>query len=170
MELAQRRSTTPIVRDLMSTLKQQLKTDVITHMKAGNKAALTTLRNVLGEIETREKGGKTPVEFDDAQVIALLQKEAAKRHETAAIYTEAGEADRAAVELAEAHIIEEYLPKPLTEEEAAAIVERIISGLEAEQGQLSMRQMGVAMKPITAEIAGRFDGKVVSDMVRKRLA
>ncbi len=153
----------------MSTLKQQLKTDVIANMKAGNKAALTTLRNVLGEIETREKGGKSPVEFDDAQVIALLQKEAAKRHDTAAIYTEAGENDRAAVETAEARIIEAYLPKALTAEEAAAIVDRIITGLVAEQGELSLRQMGMAMKPITAEIAGRFDGKAISDMVRTRL-
>lgn len=153
----------------MPTLKQQLKTDVITHMKAGNKTALTTVRNVLGEIETREKGGKTPVEFDDAQVLALLQKEAAKRRDTAAIYAEAGEDDRAAAEIAEAEIVETYLPKPLTAEEAAAIVERIITDLEAGQGALSMRQMGVAMKPVTAEISGRFDGKAVSEMVRKRL-
>lgn len=153
----------------MSTLKQQLKTDVVGHMKAGNKIALTTVRNVLGEIETREKGGKTPVEFDDAQVITLLQKEAAKRRDTAQIYTEAGEPDRAAAEIVEAEVIEAYLPKPLNAEEAAAVVERIITGLEAEQGKLSMKQMGLAMKPITAEIAGRFDGKAVSEMVRKRL-
>ncbi len=153
----------------MSTLKEKLKTDVITHMKAGNKTALTTVRNVLGEIETREKGGKTPVEFDDAQVTTLLQKEAAKRRETAVIYTEAGEADRAAAEVAEAEIIEAYLPHPLTAEEAAGIVDRIITGLVAEQGSLSMRQMGVAMKPVTAEIAGRFDGKAISEMVRQRL-
>lgn len=153
----------------MSTLKETLKNDVVVHMKAGNKTALTTVRNVLGEIETREKGGKTPVEFDDAQVTALLQKEAAKRRDTAAIYTEAGEADRAAAEIAEAEVIEAYLPKPLDADEAAAIVDRIITALEAEQGELSMRQMGIAMKPITAEIAGRFDGKAVSEMVRKRL-
>lgn len=153
----------------MSTLKETLKNDVVTHMKAGNKTALTTVRNVLGEIETKEKGGKTPVEFDDAQVTALLQKEAAKRRETAAIYTEAGEQDRAAAEVSEAEVIEAYLPQPLTSDEAAAIVERIITALEAEQGSLSMRQMGAAMKPITAEIAGRFDGKAVSEMVRKRL-
>ena len=153
----------------MSTLKETLKNDVVVHMKAGNKTALTTVRNVLGEIETREKGGKTPVEFDDAQVTALLQKEAAKRRDTAAIYTEAGENDRAAAEIAEAEVIEAYLPQPLDAEEAAAIVDRIITALEAEQGELSMRQMGVAMKPITAEIAGRFDGKAVSEMVRKRL-
>lgn len=153
----------------MSTVKAQLKSDVVVHMKAGNKIALTTVRNVLGEIETREKGGKTPVEFDDAQVIALLQKEAAKRRDTAAIYTEAGETERAAAEVGEAEVIEAYLPQPLTADEAEGIVERIISGLEAEQGALSMKHMGQAMKPITAEIAGRFDGKAISDMVRKRL-
>lgn len=153
----------------MSTLKEKLKNDVVMHMKAGNKTALTTVRNVLGEIETKEKGGKTPVEFDDAQVTALLQKEAAKRRDTAAIYSGAGEQDRAAAEVSEAEVIEAYLPQPLTAEEAAAIVERIISELEDGQDKLSMRQMGVAMKPITAEIAGRFDGKAISDMVRKRL-
>ncbi len=153
----------------MSKLKEQLKNDVVKHMKAGNKIALTTVRNVLGEIETREKGGKTPVEFNDVQVMALLQKEAAKRHDTAVIYSEAGEGDRAAAEVAEAQIIEGYLPAGLTGEQAAAIVEKIITGLEAEHGKLSMRQMGVAMKPVTAEIAGRFDGKAVSEMVRQRL-
>ncbi len=153
----------------MSKLKQQLKTDVVVHMKAGNKLALTTVRNVLGEIETREKSGKTPIELDDAQVTALLQKEAAKRRDTAQIYTEASELDRAAAEISEAEVIETYLPKALREEEAAGIVDRIITELEADQGKLSMKQMGLAMKPITAEIAGRFDGKAVSEMVRTRL-
>ncbi|MHA7271071.1 GatB/YqeY domain-containing protein [Arthrobacter sp. HLT1-20] len=153
----------------MSKLKQQLKSDVVVHMKAGNKLALTTVRNVLGEIETREKSGKVPVELDDAQVTALLQKEAAKRRDTAKIYADANEPDRAAAEISEAEVIEAYLPQPLGADEAAAIVDRIITALETEQGQLSMKQMGLAMKPITAEIAGRFDGKAISEMVRKRL-
>ena len=88
------------------SLKDRLKADVVEHMKAGNKTALTTVRNVLGEISTREKSGKTPVDLDDAQVTALLQKEAAKRRDTAKIYTEAGESDRAAAEVAEAEVIE----------------------------------------------------------------
>lgn len=154
----------------MPTLKQQLKSDVVAHMKAGNKVALATVRNVLGEIETREKSGKAPVELDDAQVTALLQKEAAKRRDTAVIYTEAGETGRAASEIAEAGVIEAYLPQALTASEAEAIVNDVISELEAAEGALSMRQMGLAMKPITAKIGGRFDGKAVSDMVRKRLS
>lgn len=67
----------------MSTLKDQLRADMTAHLKSGNKLALMTLRNLLGEINTKEKGGKTPVELDDQQVTSLLQKEAARRRETA---------------------------------------------------------------------------------------
>jgi len=153
----------------MSTLKARLHQDVITHMKGGNKVALNTVRNVLGEISTREKSGKTPVELDDAQVTALLQKEAAKRRDTAGIYTEAGESDRAAAEIAEAEVIEAYLPKPLSRAEVEAIVDEEIAALRAEGQELGMRQMGAVMKAVTAKVGGRFDGKAVSDLVRSRL-
>jgi uncharacterized protein YqeY len=154
----------------MATLKQRLQADVVAHMKAGNKTALTTVRNVLGEIGTKEKSGKTPVELDDAQTTAVLQKEAAKRRDTARIYTEAGEAERAAAELAEAEVIEAYLPEPLSEADVEAIVDEVIAGLKADGTEPSMRQMGVVMKPVTAKVAGRFDGKAVSEIVRRRLA
>jgi uncharacterized protein YqeY len=139
-------------------------------MKDRNKTALTTVRNVLGEIETREKSGKTPVVLDDAQVTSLLQKEAAKRRDTARIYSEAGEPDRAAAEIAEAEVIEEYLPKPLSEAEVEAIVDAVIAELRAQGQEPGMRQMGQVMKPVTVKVAGRFDGKAVSQMVRSRLA
>ncbi|QCO98626.1 glutamyl-tRNA amidotransferase [Arthrobacter sp. 24S4-2] len=154
----------------MTTLKERLHGDVVVHMKDRNKVALTTVRNVLGEIETREKSGKTPIELDDAQVTSLLQKEAAKRRDTAGIYTEAGEADRAAAEIAEAEVIEAYLPKALTRSEVEAIVDAEIDALKAEGQELSMRSIGAVMKPVTAKVAGRFDGKTVSEIVRSRLA
>ena len=154
----------------MTTLKERLHSDVVIHMKDRNKVALTTVRNVLGEIETREKSGKTPVELDDTQVTALLQKEAAKRRDTAKIYTEAGESDRASAEIAEAEVIEAYLPKALTREEVEAIVDDAIAGLKADGQEPSVRQMGAVMKPVTAKVAGRFDGKTVSEIVRSRLA
>ncbi|MDO5863539.1 MULTISPECIES: GatB/YqeY domain-containing protein [Paenarthrobacter] len=151
------------------SLKDRLKADVVEHMKAGNKTALTTVRNVLGEITTREKSGKTPVDLDEAQVTSLLQKEAAKRRDTARIYTEAGESERAAAEVAEAEIIEAYLPKPLTREEIEAIVDEEIAALKASGQELSMRSLGAVMKPVTAKVAGRFDGRTVSEIVRARL-
>ncbi|MDQ0850254.1 uncharacterized protein YqeY [Arthrobacter sp. B3I9] len=151
------------------SLKERLKEDVVAHMKAGNKTALTTVRNVLGEISTREKSGKTPVELDDAQVTSLLQKEAAKRRDTARIYTEAGEPGRASAEVAEAEIIEAYLPKALSRGEVEAIVDEAIGVLQADGQELSARSIGLVMKPVTAKVAGRFDGKTVSEIVRSRL-
>jgi uncharacterized protein len=158
------------MRKTMTTLKERLHADVVSHMKDRNKVALTTVRNVLGEIETREKSGKTPVELSDAEVKSLLQKEAAKRHDTARIYTEAGEDDRAAAEIAEAEIIEAYLPKALTPAEVEAIVDETIAALKADGVELSIRQLGAVMKPVTAKVAGRFDGKAVSEIVRNRIA
>ena len=154
----------------MGTLKEQLQADMKTHMKAGNRTALTTVRNVLGEITTREKSGKTPVELDDVQIVSLLQKEAAKRRDTAGIYTKAGEAERAAAETIEAEIIEGYLPAPLSRTDVEAIVDEAIADLRAGGEEPSMRQMGQVMKPVTAKVAGRFDGKTVSEIVRSRLA
>jgi len=152
------------------TLKERLKEDVVAHMKAGNKTALTTVRNVLGEISAREKSGKTPIELDDAQVTSLLQKEAAKRRDTSRIFTQAGESNRATAEVAEAEIIEEYLSKALTRDEVEAIVGEAITELKADGQELSMRSIGAVMKPVTAKVAGRFDGKTVSEIVRGRLA
>ena len=150
----------------MTTLKERLHADVVSHMKDRNKLALTTVRNVLGEIETREKSGKTPMVLDDAQVTSLLQKEAAKRRDTARIYAEAGETDRAAAEIAEARIIEAYLPQALTASEVEAIVDGVIHTLKADGVELTIRQLGAVMKPVTAKVAGRFDGKAVSEIVR----
>jgi uncharacterized protein YqeY len=158
------------MRRTMTTLKERLHGDVVSHMKDRNKIALTTVRNVLGEIETREKSGKTPVELTDAEVTSLLQKEAAKRRDTARIYTEAGENDRAAAEIAEAEIIEAYLPKALSPAEVEAIVDETIAALKADGVELSIRQLGAVMKPVTARVAGRFDGKAVSEIVRNRIA
>lgn len=154
----------------MDSLKDRLRADMTAHLKAGNKVELMTVRNLLGEINTREKGGKVPVELDDAAVLALLQKEAARRRETATTYVDAGQDDRAAIENNEAEIIEAYLPAALTEDEAKAIVERVVAQMRAEGAELGMRQMGSVMKLVTEEVSGRFDGKALSNMVRAAIA
>lgn len=154
----------------MSTLKEQLRTDMTAHMKSGNKLALMTLRNVLGEINTREKGGKTPVELDDQQVTALLQKEAARRRETAQTYADAGQAERAEQETAEASFIESYLPAPLTADDVVGIVDQAIAEHTVDGVKPGMRQMGQVMKSVSAEVAGRYDGKATSALVKERLA
>lgn len=150
------------------SLKERLHDDSIVHLKAGNELEKTTLRNILSAIGTKEKSGKNPTAMTDQEVEALLRKEVANREETAKIASEDGRAERAERELAEAAFISSYLPKLLTEQEAREIVERIMGELASDH-ELTMKDMGRAMKLVGAEIAGRFDGKAVSQMVRAKL-
>ena len=151
------------------SLKDQLREDSIAHLKAGNELEKTTLRNILSAIGTKEKSGKNPAELGDLEVEALLRKEVANREETAAIAAKDGRAERAERELAEAKFISTYLPQMLSEAEAQGIVDQVMSALAAE-GELGMKDMGKAMKLVGAEVAGRFDGKALSQMVRAKLA
>lgn len=150
------------------TLKERLHEASITHLKAGNEMEKTTLRNIISTIGTREKSGKNPTELSDQDVENLLRKEVANREETAALAAKDGRADLAERELAEAAFISTYLPKMLDETEAQGIVDRIMAELAADH-ELTMKDMGNAMKLVGAEIAGRFDGKAVSQMVRAKL-
>ena len=151
------------------SLKNRLREDSITHLKAGNELEKTTLRNILSAIGTKEKSGKNPTELNDAEIENLLRKEVANREETAKIASADDRAERAERELAEAAFISTYLPQMLTEAEARDIVERVMADLAADH-DLTMRDMGTAMKQVGAEIAGRFDGKAISQMVRAKLA
>jgi uncharacterized protein len=154
----------------MFTLKERLHADVVSHMKDGNRIALNATRNVLSDIDTREKAGRTPIHLDDAQITAMLQKEAAQYHEVARLYKEAGESGRAATEIADAEVIEAYLPEPLTAEEVESIVDEAIALLKADGVELSLMHMGYVMKPVSEKVSGRFDGKAVSEIVRGRLS
>lgn len=150
------------------SLKQRLRDDSIVHLKAGNELEKTTLRNILSEIGTKEKSGKNPSEMTDQEVENLLRKEVANREETAKIALADERPERAERELAEAAFIETYLPKMLSDEEVKEIVDRIMAELAADR-ELTMKDMGQAMKLVGAEVAGRFDGKAISQMVRAKL-
>lgn len=158
----------------MTKIIETLKTDLITAMKAAKQtedvavqkeqdAKKTVLRAVIGAVQTAEKSGKTSVEFSDEQVIALLGSEAKKRRETAGIYADAGEPERAAVELAEVEIIAAYLPSQLTEKEVRTIVHEVVS-------EMDKPVFGLVMKNVTARTKGRADGKLVSTIVKEALA
>lgn len=151
------------------SLKERLHEDSIVHLKAGNELEKTTLRNILSEIGTKEKSGKNPSAMTDQEVETLLRKEVSNREETARIATAEGMKERAERELAEATFISSYLPQPLSEEQAQGIVDRVMAELAADH-ELTMKDMGNAMKLVGAEIAGRFDGKAVSQMVRAKLS
>ena len=101
----------------MAELKSRLRTDLTAAMKAKDKLRTATLRMSLAAIQTEEVSGKQARDLTDEEVIKVLAKESRKRGESAEIYTQNGRGDLAANEHAEARIIDEYLPTPLTDAE-----------------------------------------------------
>ncbi|MFE9582786.1 GatB/YqeY domain-containing protein [Nocardia sp. NPDC006044] len=154
----------------MSELKAQLRTDMTAAMKAKDTLRLATLRMLLAAIQTAETAGSEARELTDADVIAVLQKEAKKRSESAEIYTQNGRGELAANEHAEARIIDEYLPTQLNEAEVADVADTAIAQVAEELGERpGMRQMGQVMKVATALAEGKADGSRLSAAVKARL-
>lgn len=148
------------------TLKSRIQNDMISHMKAGNTFERDVLRFVLGAIQSAEKGGKTPVEFNDAKVEALLNKEVKTRVAVAQTYENAGETARAEKELAEAKVILNYLPQQLSQAEVEVIINTAFAAFE----NPTKADKNSIMKAVTGVIKGRFDGKQINSMVEARLS
>lgn len=154
----------------MAELKDQLRADLTDAMKNQDKLRTATLRMMLAAIQTEEVSGKQARELTDDEVIKVLSREAKKRSEAAEIYTQNGRGELAAEEHAEARIIDEYLPTPLTEAEVADVVDTAIAQVAEEIGERpSTKQMGLVMKAATAIAAGKADGARLSAAVRDRL-
>ncbi|WP_084020491.1 GatB/YqeY domain-containing protein, partial [Mycobacterium avium] len=111
----------------MAELKSRLRADLTAAMKAQDKLRTATLRMLLAAIQTEEVSGQQAKDLTDDEVIKVLAKESRKRAESAEIYTQNGRGDLAANEHAEARIIDEYLPTPLTEAEVADVVDTAIA-------------------------------------------
>ncbi|WP_089244105.1 GatB/YqeY domain-containing protein [Rhodococcoides kyotonense] len=154
----------------MAELKSQLRSDLTASMKAKDKLRTATIRMLLSAIQTEEVSGKEATELTDEQVLKVLAKESKKRGESAEIYTENGRGELAANERAEAQIIDEYLPTPLTDAELADVADTAIAQVAEEIGERpAMKQMGQVMKVATALAAGKADGSRVSKAVKDRL-
>ncbi|KJV02317.1 MULTISPECIES: GatB/YqeY domain-containing protein [Nocardiaceae] len=154
----------------MSELKARIRTDLTTAMKAKDKLRLATLRMILAAIQTEEVSGKEAHELTDDDVLKVLAKESKKRGESAEIYTQNGRGELAANEHAEAQIINEYLPTPLTDEELATIVDTAIAQVAEVLGERpAMKQMGQVMKIASGLAAGKADGSRLSKAVKDRL-
>lgn len=139
-------------------------------MKAKDQLRLATLRMLLAAIQTEEVSGKEARELSDDEVIKVLSREAKKRGEAAEVYTENGRGELAAKEHAEARIIDEYLPMPLTDAELVDVVDTAIGRVADELGaRPGPKNMGQVMKVATAIAAGKADGKRLSAAVRSRL-
>ena len=140
--------------------------DIKTAMLARAKVRLEALLGIKKEfLEAKTaKGGDG--ELSDDAALKILAKMVKQRKESASIYTEQNREDLAGEELAQAAIIEEYLPKQLSEEELTAALKEII----ARVGATSAKEMGKVMGTATKELAGKAEGKAISAKVRELLA
>jgi uncharacterized protein YqeY len=135
-----------------------IKSDLATAMKAGEKERVGTLRMVLSELQKAAKEGS-----DDE--LAVLRRERKRRAEAERAYRDAGREDLATGEAREATLISAYLPAELDDAQLAQIVAHAVS----QSGASSPRDLGKVMGIAIAEVAGRADGKRVSEQVREAL-
>lgn len=151
----------------MSALKDRLRQDLTTAIKARDEVRSSTIRMVLSAITNAEVAGKVARELDDEEVVGVLSTEAKKRREAAQAFADGGRAEMAAKERAEAEVIADYLPAQLTEDEIRALVTEAVAttGAAAE----GMRAMGKVMGVVTPQTKGRADGAVVAAEVRRQL-
>ena len=147
-------------------LAAQLRTDLTAAMKRRDDVATSALRMALAAIQQATVAGKEAKELTDDEILKVLGKEVKKRDEAAEAFRNADRPERAGQEQAEREVLAAYLPAALSPEELEALVTETL----ARGGFSGMGAMGPAMKAVTAEVAGRADGKIVSNMVRERLA
>lgn len=154
----------------MAELKDKLRADLTAAMKSRDRLRTATLRMLLSAIQTEEISGKVSRELSDDDVIKVLAREAKKRAESAEIYTQNGRGELAATEHAEARVIDDYLPTPLTEAELVDVVDTAIAQVAETNGEApGMKQMGQVMKAANAIAAGKADGARLSAAVKARL-
>jgi uncharacterized protein len=150
----------------MSGLKDRLRADLTTAMKARDGVRTRTLRMALTSVSKEEVAGNAARELSEDDVVRLLTREARRRREAADAFDAAGRADQAAAERAEETVLAAYLPAQLGDDELAAIVAEVI----AETGASGMAAMGQVMKAVTGRVAGRAEGGRVAGEVRRALA
>ncbi|MBO1884452.1 GatB/YqeY domain-containing protein [Capnocytophaga sp. Marseille-Q4570] len=135
-------------------------------MKAKNTVALESLRAIKSAILLAKTEAGATEELTEADELKLLQKLVKQRKDSAALYSQQGREDLAQPELAQMAVIEKFLPKQLTEEEITAAVK----GFIADVGATSAKDMGKVMGVASKALAGKADGKLISEIVKKLLA
>lgn len=148
------------------SLKQQIDNDIKAAMLAKNKEELTALRSVKSLILLAETDKGATGEISGDVEMKLLTKAAKQRKESAEIFLKEGRNDLAQKEQFELDVISRYLPKQMTEDEVATELKKIIEQVGAKGPQ----DMGKVMGTATKQLAGKADGKLISDLVKKLLA
>jgi uncharacterized protein YqeY len=150
----------------VADLKERLRADLTSAMRARDQLRMRTLRSALSSITNEEVAGASARTLSDDEVLKVLTREARKRREAAEAFGAAGRDEQAAAERAEGEVLAGYLPAQLSDDELAAVVAEAIAGT----GASGMQAMGLVMKTLTPKVAGRADGARVAAEVRRRLA
>ena len=148
------------------SLKQQIDSDIKSAILAKNKEELTALRSIKSLILLAETEKGVSAEISSEAESKLLMKAAKQRKESAEIFQKEGRDELAQKELLELEVISRYLPKQLSEEEITIEVKKIIDQVAAKGPQ----DMGKVMGTATKLLAGKADGKLISEIVKKILA
>jgi len=144
----------------MSTVKEQLKSDLKTAMIAKENFKRDTIRFLMAAIKQIEVDER--IEVDDAGIYKLIQKSLKQREDAASQFKEAGRDDLYEKEMAEAEILKVYMPLQLSNEELTGIIHATIAKL----GANSMKEMGIVMKAVNNEVGSSADGKTISTLVK----
>ena len=151
----------------MTELKDRLRGDLTTAMKARDDLRSSTLRMVLSAITNAEVAGKVARELDDDDIVGVLSTEAKKRREAATAFADAGRTELADKETAEAAVIADYLPEQL----GAGAISEIVTAAIQQTGTAGegMRAMGRVMGVVQPQVRGRADGGAVAAEVKRQL-
>ncbi len=152
----------------MSALKDQLKSDLTTAIKARDEVTSATIRMALTAITNEEVAGKESRTLSDDDVLTVLGREAKKRRESAEAYDAAARPELADRERAELDVIARYLPQPLSDAEVEAIVAAAVAEVSA-SGATGGAAMGAVMKLVQPQVKGRADGGMVAGLVKASL-
>ncbi len=148
------------------SLQDQVMEEMKKAMKAKDTVALESLRAIKSALllARTESGAGEGLSADTE--MKLLQKLVKQRRDSAAIYKEQGREDLAGPELAQAEIIEKFLPEQMGSE----AIEKVVEGIIVKTGATGMQDMGKVMGLVSQELAGKADGKTISGIVRQKLA
>jgi uncharacterized protein YqeY len=149
-------------------IRDDIKAALVTAMKSGDKARTATLRLVQSSLKNRDielRGASAPAD-DDVTVTEILQKMVKQRRESVALYEQGGRQELADSETAEIAVIEGFLPRQMSEEEAIAAIDSIV----AETGASSLKDMGRVMAALKEKHAGGLDMAKASGLVKARLS
>lgn len=149
----------------MMNFQDQLNSKLKAAMREKNKVALESLRAIKSAIlllQTQSGAKETP---DDAEITKLLHKLVKQRKESASIFREQGRADLADPEEAQIEVISQFLPEQLSAEEVEKVIDQVIQSV----GATTMKDMGKVMGMANKQLAGKADGKLIAEIVKKHL-